>query len=88
MYRYCVYIVSMKPMKLPICYSKTNSFAIESAKRRVFSQKLPSENDSFMSAGDHHLMIQSLINPTYESMIRACGALLKFLDKHNIGEHP
>ena len=70
---------------MSIYYSKTNSFAIESAKRRVFSQKLPSENDSFMSAGDHHLMIQSLINPTYESMIRACGALLKFLDKHNIG---
>ena len=33
----------------------------------------------------NHLKINSLINPLDENMIRACGALLKYLDKNRIG---
>ena len=62
----------------------SNYFSLESSRRRVFSQKLPGENQ-FTGSEDHYLMIHSLINPTCEFMIRACGALLKYLDKHNIG---
>ena len=31
----------------------------------------------------NHLKINSLINPLDENMIRACGALLKYLDKNS-----
>lgn len=57
---------------------------MESAKRRVLSQKLPGEAQN-QSAEDHHLLIHSLVNPTFCNMIRACGALLKYLDKHQVG---
>ena len=30
-------------------------------------------------------MINALINPLYENMNRACGALLKYLDKNRVG---
>ena len=59
-------------------------FGLESCRRRVFSQKLPGESDN-QTVEDHHLMVHSLINPMNECMIRACGALLKYLDKNQIG---
>ena len=37
------------------------------------------------SAEDHHLKIHSIINQTSDNMIRACGALLKYLDKNRVG---
>ena len=59
-------------------------FGRESCRNRVFSQKLPGETE-FQSSEDHHLRVHSLVNPANEAMIRACGALLKFLDKNRIG---
>ena len=60
------------------------SFAFESCRQRVLSQKLPGESE-FSASEDHYLAVQSMISPTCEAMIRACGALLKFLDKNKIG---
>ena len=54
----------------------TKSFNLESAKRRIFSIKLPGEGE-YTSAGDHFLTVQSFVNLKCEQMIRACGALLK-----------
>lgn len=58
-------------------------FALGSSRRRLMSLRLPGESDA--SLEDHHLMIHSLIDPLSEDMIRAAGALLKFLDKSQIG---
>ena len=62
----------------------SKSFALESCRQRVLSQKLPGETE-FSASEDHYLAVQSMISPTCEAMIRACGALLKFLDKNKIG---
>ena len=59
-------------------------FSLESSRRRVLNLKLPNENEQ-QSAEDHYLKINSLINPLDECMIRACGALLRHLDKNQIG---
>ena len=59
-------------------------FSLESCRRRVQSLKLPGETDQ-LSVEDHYLKINSLINPLNENMIRAVGALLKYLDKNQIG---
>ena len=59
-------------------------FSLESCRRRVHSLKLPGETDQ-LSVEDHYLKINSLINPLNENMIRAVGALLKYLDKNQIG---
>ena len=62
----------------------SKSFALESCRQRVLSQKLPGETE-FSGSEDHYLAVQSMISPTCEAMIRACGALLKYLDKNKIG---
>ena len=59
-------------------------FSLESCRRRVHSLKLPGETDQ-LSVEDHYLKINSLINPLNDNMIRAVGALLKHLDKNQIG---
>ena len=58
-------------------------FRLESARRRIQTQKLPGEDTSNLE--DQRIMINALINPLYENMNRACGALLKYLDKNRVG---
>ena len=58
-------------------------FRLESARRRIQTQKLPGEDISNLE--DQRIMINALINPLYENMNRACGALLKYLDKNRVG---
>ncbi len=61
----------------------SKEFGLDSGKRRILSQKLPGESDK-QSSEDHHLLIHSLINHQSECMIRACGALLKYLDRSQV----
>ncbi len=57
---------------------------MDAAKRRLMSQTLPGEGRNRTSE-DHQLLVNSLVDPTSENMIRSAGALLKYLDKNAIG---
>ena len=59
-------------------------FSLESCHRRVLNLKLPGENDQ-QPTEDHNLKINTLINPLDDNMIKAVGALLKYLDRNQIG---
>lgn len=48
--------------------------------RRLLSQRLPGSRD----ADDHHLLIHGLVDASCEAMVRAAGALLRYLDKNKV----
>jgi len=58
-------------------------FSPELCKQRILSLKIPYEPKN-NSPEDHFLFISSLIPFRNENMVRAAGALLKFLDKSAI----
>lgn len=75
-------IEPLKNIKLHILAGK--EFSASTCLRRLTGQRLPCEAAEATST-DHRVLISSLIDFASPCTIRAAGALLRFLDKFQIG---